>query len=458
MGRLWQKYSLSQWAFMFIAALVIGYTFWFRYWNEKKIIEWDIQIYYSYLPALFVHNDLSFEFVHQMAPGEGLNYGVANDGLGHNYPKMSMGMAYMYAPFYGLATVYANAFGYPTDGFSMPYRMFIMLSAIAYFIPGLYFFRRVLLNYFSEAVTATTMIVVVLGTNLFHYTSSHNNPMSHAYTFALVSVFLFFSIKWTDKKTFVNTAIIGLLGGLITLIRPVNVIVFLFPLLLGVTSLSSLWFRVKDLAVNHKKSILLIAFCSFLVMFPQLIFWKWNVGKWIVYSYGEEGFFFSDPKIIEGLFSYRKGWLVYSPLMITFFVGLYFIYKKYRHLFLPIFITSALFMYIIFSWWCWWYGGSFGARPMIDILPLVGLSVAAFFDFIYSRNIKIIASTSVITILLVLYSLFNDYQYRLAIIHWDGMSKEAYWGVFMKTKFPGNHTDMLSLPNYGKAIENKEDY
>ncbi len=458
MGRLWQKYSLSQWAFIFIATLVIGYTFWFKYWNEKKVIEWDIQIYYSYLPALFEHHDLSFHFVRELPAGHPLNHGIANDGLGHDYPKMSMGMAYMYAPFYGLATVYAKAFGYPTDGYSTPYRMFIILSAIAYFLPGLYFFRRVLLNYFSEAVTATTMIVIVLGTNLFYYTSSTGNPMSHAYTFALVSAFLFFSIRWTDKKTFLNTALLGLLGGLITLIRPVNIIVFLFPLLIGITSFNDFWYRIKDLAINHKKTILLIAFGSFLVIFPQLIFWKWNVGKWIVYSYGEEGFFFADPKIIDGLLSYRKGWLVYSPLMVTFFVGLYFLYKKYRKLFLPVLITSFLFMYIIFSWWCWWYGGSFGARPMIDILPIVGLSVAAFFDFIYTKKIKVIASTAAITILLVLYSLFNDYQYRLTLIHWDGMTKEAYWEVFLKTHFPDNLEQAISVPDYNSAIDNKEDY
>jgi hypothetical protein len=47
-------------------------------------------------------------------------------------------------------------------------------------------------------------------------------------------------------------------------------------------------------------------------------------------------FYFLDPEIISGLFSYRKGWLIYTPVMAFGLVGMFFTRKSATPLFLPV--------------------------------------------------------------------------------------------------------------------------
>ena len=60
-----------------------------------------------------------------------------------------------------------------------------------------------------------------------------------------------------------------------------------------------------------------------LPLIPQMVYWKLHTGNLLFYTYGEEKFFWNDPKVLEGLFSFRKGWLVYSPLMLLSLTGIF---------------------------------------------------------------------------------------------------------------------------------------
>jgi hypothetical protein len=66
----------------------------------------------------------------------------------------------------------------------------------------------------------------------------------------------------------------------------------------------------------------------------QLIYWKLTTGRWLYYSYeeGEKVRLFA-PYLIPVLFSFKKGWLVYTPLMIFSILGLYSLYKKTKEIY-----------------------------------------------------------------------------------------------------------------------------
>ena len=52
---------------------------------------------------------------------------------------------------------------------------------------------------------------------------------------------------------------------------------------------------------------------------------------------------------------------VYSPIMILSLIGLPLMTKyKEKEGLMAIVIFTFINMWIIFSWWCWWWGGSFG--------------------------------------------------------------------------------------------------
>src|SRR5690606_24273890 len=284
---------------------------------------------------------------------------------GFRVVKTTMGVSYFYIPFFVVAHHVAINSVYKANGFSIPYKMAIILGTFFFFIWALIFLRKYLLFFFSEIVVFWTLLIVGIGTNIVTYVTQQSG-LSHVYSFFLVSVFIYYTHVWYDEKRLKHLLLIGFLSGWIVLVRPTNALVIFVFIFYGVNSFSALGKRLKMFALRYKE-VLLAVIVSFAVVLPQLLYWKYNTGDWIHYSYPDEGFFFGDPKIIDGLFSYRKGWLLYTPLMALSFLG-FLINNKKTNAYKPtLFMLLIVFLYVTFSWWSWWYGGSFGMRTMIDI-------------------------------------------------------------------------------------------
>jgi hypothetical protein len=103
------------------------------------------------------------------------------------------------------------------------------------------------------------------------------------------------------------------------------------------------------------------------------MYWKYITGELFFNSYVGEQFYFNNSHVLKGLFGFRKGWLIYTPIMLFSILGIYFLRNQLKHFFASISITLFIYIFVIFSWWCWWYGGSFGQRAMIDIYPLLAI-------------------------------------------------------------------------------------
>lgn len=420
-------------------------------WNKKSVIDWDVTYYYCYLPATFIKKDLSLKFVdenrkyyaehHQYLPLELEN--------GNYVIKTSMGMAFMYLPFFTVAHLSAMVFGYETDGFSEPYQMMIQFSGLVYLVIGLFFLRRLLLLYFSEKVTAVTLLCILFGTNLFYYASVHG-AMSHAHTFCLACIFMWYGIKWLIKPGWKTTIIVGLIMGLIVLIRPINILFVLFFVFFGVANLSGIRHRLF-LFLKHSKFIFLMAVLGILVFLPQMLYWKHFTGHYFFNSYVGERFYFGQPHLAEGLFGFRKGWLLYTPIMIFSLIGMFMLFKTKKEFSWPVTILFVTYTYVILSWWCWWYGGSYGMRAMIDIYPFLVIGFAVFVN-------KMISNKAVMSVLgiLVLVNCFQMYQYRRGVIHYDSMTKEAYIDAIGRVETSPNLKNLISPPDYAKAMKGEE--
>jgi hypothetical protein len=238
------------------------------------------------------------------------------------------------------------------------------------------------------------------------------------------------------------------------LVRPINII-----LLLALPFFSS-YFQNKEQNFNVfieglrgflvNRRFLLAILTAFVILLPQLLFWKAQSGSWLHYSYNDEGFFFSNPSIIKGLFSFRKGWLIYAPVMLFSLIGLGFFFRKNRWLGTGISLTFLIFIYLTFSWWCWWYGGGFGARTMIDIYPFMAFGLAAAIAFIYQQKAWLKAGFFGLLFFFIGLNMFQTYQYKLSLLHWDSMTFKAYKGIFLKTRFMDGYADMISEPDYEK--------
>jgi hypothetical protein len=169
-------------------------------------------------------------------------------------------------------------------------------------------------------------------------------------------------------------------------------------------------------------------------------------------------FYFFKPQVINGLFSYRKGWLVYTPVMIFAIAGFIWLRKYANSLFLPILIFTVINIYVVYSWWCWWYGGCYGSRPMIDMYGIMAIPLAAFLERVWTSKVWMKSIVAIVLVGLVWLNQFQTSQYRTSLLHWDSMTKEAYWGIFGKKTWPEGYDKMIKVPDYDKALKGEKEY
>jgi len=444
-----KKISLSHIIVVMIILMVIIINFKNKYWKkENKIIHDDIVLYYAYLPALFIYNDLKFE---KKETHEKCLIWLSRAKNGNYVLKYTSGLSMLYLPFFLVAHVYTNIFGIEATGYTAPYKIALILSNIFYLLIGLFLLRKILLKYFSDLITSIVLIIIVFGTNILHYIIN-DPPMPHVYNFSLFIAFIWLIPLWLKKPSFKLSLFLGIIYGLIILVRPSNIIIIIFLFLWDVTSWKDIKNRFIFFMTNYKHVLVLITLLIIIIL-PQLLYWKYVTGNYIYYSYTDEGFFFKNPQITEGLIGYRKGWLIYTPVMWLALTGIPLMFRKIKALFTSTVLFIILNTYIILSWWCWWYGGSFGHRAFIDSYGILAIPMAITLSYCYKRTIFIKILTSLIICFFITLNIFQNNQFNRGIIHWEAMTKEAYWKIFGKAERPPDLDRYLDILDLDEAIK-----
>lgn len=429
-------------------------TFSLEPWKHKKIIDQDVIMYYGYVPATFIYHDWSFRFPSQPGfKGTVWNIPLPN---GKSIQKMTMGTAMLYTPFFAVAHLITKATGGLADGYSEYYQRALIWAGVFYSIMGIFLLRNSLSRFFNERVTAWVALVLCLGTNLFNY-SVWEGALSHVYSFFLFALSLYLFLKWIDKPTLIRSLFLGSAAGLIVLVRPTNAVFLLFPIIYFFTRQTPDKQKSAFLLKQWWK-LLLMAIAAIGVCVPQMIYWKMNTGHYIFYSYLGEPFYFNNPQLVNGLLSYNKGWLVYTPIMWLGILGFGLMRPKYSAWFWPSLVTMCVSIYIIFSWWCWWYGGSFSARSLVEYYVVMAFPLGAFFSFILQKKWWIQGTIALVVVMLIYLNFYQQRQYRSSLLHWDSMSKAAYWGIWGRQSWPENYEQMLIHLDADKARRGEDAY
>jgi hypothetical protein len=449
-------------AYLFVFLIIFSvdrYNRWVNFDDGKFPFVFDVDQYYSYLNAAFIHHDLSFSFPN--------DYWSVNLPNGNHIPKVTMGMAFMYTPFFLLGHLIASLSDYPADGYSLPYKLCVHFGSIIYSLLGLWVCRKNLLLFFNEIVTFITLICIFLGTNLFYYTFGFGE-MPHAYLFFLFSLFIFFSFKWIKGGQFTHLLGLSLTAGLVTLIRPTDCLILLFPLFAKVQDPGSFRQRLA-LLFSYRWSLFLAGGLFLFPFFLQMLYWKTYSGQWLFFSYGDqERFFFNDPQIVNFLFGFRKGWLVYTPIMFFALFGIPFIRKYDKGLFYFIIAYLAITVYVLSSWWDWTFGGSFGCRALIQHYAFLAFPFAALaawiFDLFGRKMIlrsAVRALTCVVFYLLISLNFKQSWQYKYGIISYNGMTRDAYFYILKQDSFgPKQFEELgkkLDIPKREYMLKGKRD-
>lgn len=438
---------------LLLAFVVIKSRPWQRAGQSGQLISWDVTSYYGYLPATFIENDPELKFIEgkEAYYHDEMMYWPETAPNGGKVIKTTMGLSYLYAPFFFIAYIQDDDNSI-NRGFSETYEFWLTISSLFYTLIGAIFLRLFLLRHFSDHIVSLTLISIYLGTNLYYYITVEP-LMPHAYNFFLLSLFIFLTERWYQRSTMVNAILLGATFGLITLIRPVNSLIILFFLLYNISSIGELKNRIQLLYQEIGKLVLL-GLVAFIVILPQIIYWHSITGQFIFNSYPKEHFFFGNPHLLDGLFSYRKGWLLYTPIMIFALLGIGFDIKN-RISTVCVLIPS---IYIMFSWWNWWYGGSFGCRPIIDFYPIASIGLAAFLQRALDKNNWSKIASFVVFGVLIAFNQFQTLQKKSDAIHWDSMTKSAYWHNFFHRYPQPGFEETLQSPDTEAAQKGLDEY
>lgn len=422
------------------------------YNNPRKIIESDVGNYYAYLPLTFIFDQLDYKF-------DGPTFKIIKPYLysapvdnGKRINPTTMGMSIAYSPFFFAAHFSLKALGRPATGFSEAYRLAILFACLFYVILSLFLLKKILLKIFGDPATALALTTLVLATNLFYY-MIFEPGMTHAFNFSFGVFFLYFTIKWHEKPGILNSVGAGFFTGLIALIRPTDIIIILIFILWKVRSFSTLKYNML-LFFKNWYLILIIIVSAILVWVPQMIYWHHFTDHYFYNPYKGMGFrfFFNNPQFLITLFSYRKGWLLYTPVMLMIFPGFVFLYRKYRDYFWPVLIYFIFNVWIISSWCLPWYGGSYGHRAFIASYGIMIIPIAALYSAIFSKKKILNLVTGVLIAFIFIYhNFFQLQQYKYGAIHFVSMTKEAYWDSFGHKHPSKRFGYLLAFPNYDSA-------
>lgn len=400
--------------------------------NWRGILESDAKGYYAYLPAVFIYKDLNFSFLEEIenekyiAPH--LYYDYRSNSHGVLINKYYCGTAIAQLPFF----IAAHGISYLTkqdqDGYSKWYPIFTNLAALFYQFLGLLYLMKLLRSFnINQVNTSICLIAAAFGTNLFAYTIVEPG-MSHVFSFAFVTLFLYYSKQYFTFQKKRDMYILALVLGLIVLIRPINGLIVFFSLYMAGSWKN--FVLIFSNRIKKWKSTLLAVFLFLTVVSIQFIIYKISTGHFFVYSYAQEGFDFTSPHFVDILFSYKKGLFLYTPIYFIALLGGYYLFHQSIFRFISWFGFFMLITYVFSSWWMWFYGGSFSSRVYVEYISLFMLLMAIALQHIKSKKLK--NSYIALIGILVVVCQIQTYQYRYYQLHYSEMTKEKYWDIFLR--------------------------
>ncbi len=428
--------------------------------NFEKEISFDCFSYYMYLPYTFIHDDVKMRDQsvvenifrkYEPSPSYYQAYQLEN---GNWTPNYTLGYALIWLPLFFLGHLWALFGDYPIDGMSYPYQYALVNGMLLYILPATFILRKVLLKFFTDNITALTLLLVVFATNYFH--EAFNVPhQSHAVLFTGYALVLYHTICWHENFKRKHLFWGGLVLGWMILARPSEIVGVFIPILWNVYNKESLVAKFR-LVIDRWKDVLFLAFAAFIPFIPQMIYWKVVTGSWIFFSYQRtEGFDFENPHIMNVLFSFKKSLLVYTPIFLVFVIGLFFLRKRVPQAMWAVIIFTLTNFYLLASWAAWWNGGSYAMRYFSESFAVMSIPLGAVLAAVAGASLITKVLVGIPLVFFTFLNLFQTWQYANFYIPADRMNWAYYKRIFLKTKVTPEDMKLMEVE---RSIGNTETF
>jgi hypothetical protein len=394
---VWNKGAIGLYLIFLVSTVLI----------TPRLYSGDEIQYFAFLRSAWKDHDLQFRNEYQWlvdrAPEKQQNFKKAfldyTTPTGHARNDAPIGCAILWAPFFGLADLYAKATGaYPADGFSFPYILMICVASSLYGFLGFLLQFAIARKYFSPWVSFWAVLSLWFGAHAVYYMYV-TPPMSHATSIFTTSLFLFSWWKIREKDTAGSWILLGLIGGIASLVRWQDAAFLLIPLL-------------DRKPVRNK---LLFAAAALVVFLPQLWVWKILNGEFNPYATGnlKGKFFWYGKYFLPVLFSSYHGLLLWTPVIGLCLIGLYPLLRTDRIFRLPVLIFLIQF-YLVICADTWQGGAGFGLRYLISCTAIFTLGLAA----LYARCPRKVVTA--VSIFFIVWNLFMVVQVAMGMLPRDG--------------------------------------
>ncbi|MBC8184206.1 glycosyltransferase family 39 protein [candidate division KSB1 bacterium] len=379
--------------------------------------------------------------------------------------KYSIGSAFLWSPFFLVGHFFTIVFtDLPADGYSKIYVLFVSFASCLYAFLGILLGYLIAKRFFPARIVLFAAIGIWFASSIPVY--MYLNPsMPHNASMFAVSLFLFYWVKTLHDRSSKQWLVLGLLAGLMMMVRMENLMFTICPLL---ESLNTYYqgYKQKDKAKIKKLLLQNVVFVLFLIVgfSPQMVVWKIVFGKFFVQPYdihqalintaqnlsaitepGVSGAvrypaiisflrFFTHPHLGQTLWGSSHGIFTWTPIILFSFLGFIWLIQKEKKEGVIIFVALIVIVYVTS---CSFKGGSsFGDRYLLKCtsIYIIGLSALIY------RFKKQLRETILIAILF-LFILWNGMfivQYstglvpRIGPISWSQMIKNQFFAAPQK--------------------------
>lgn len=341
----------------------------------------DAVYYYATLRSIVIDHDLNFaneyEYFHNQRSGFTENRKIPiipdKNPVTKKFPaKYPIGSAIFLAPPYFLTHIsliflQKLRIGILPDGYNLIYQAFAALTSLTYAFVGLLLIYELGKKIFEPKVAFLGTLSIWLTTPLIYYATME--PLtSQPLSFFNITLFIYFWYTTRQNRKFYQWIILGLIGGLMSIVRYQDSLFLLIPII----------DNFKRFYSNFLKILIFLLFAGFAITI-QLAVNLYLYGSPILTGYGDAGFpYLLSPKIFYSLLSFRRGLLVWSPILVFALTGLYWFIRKARIVGFLLVLSFLLQLYAVSSWADPSQGDSFGNRILLNSNIIFALGLMQF--------------------------------------------------------------------------------
>lgn len=337
---------------------------------------------------------------------------------------------------------------------------------------GIFLLWQVLSRFFEWRVVWLTTILILFGTNIFWFSVFSDSP-AHTVLFTLFLLIIRLTLPGQQKLKWIRLAAMLPVMILISFLNAPGIFILMFPVFAWIQDseygIQDSEYRIRDTGCGMRRSIISGAHWSNLLFLAGIFFLCIVLRQLHRFTGPGEIFYFGKPlpanfsilpaNIHRILFSFKNGWLIYTPLVVFSFAGFYFLAEKNRVIYFPSFLFLFVSLIYVASLSQWWDNASFGYSNLVEIFSVLSIPLGYFIHWTLHNKRIVKVFLFGFSAMLIMLNLFQTWQFSRSIIVPERMTARYYFRIFGKTNVSAMDKILMetSLPAPADTIPGEKD-